>query len=307
MIFNIIFAGTPEFASVALQYLIDNGHTISLVLTKPDSISGRGRELKYPAVKILALKYDIPVLQPTSLKSNEIEQALKDVNADFMIVAAYGMILPQAILDIPKYGCLNIHGSLLPAWRGAAPIQRAILAGNNETGITIIQMNAGLDTGDILSMYSLPILETDTTDSLYEKLAIVGGKAIVETIKNYLMITPVSQLAENVSYAVKLTKEEAKINWNQSCSKILIGIRGYNPFPGAFTLLNDKTVKVWEAQHFNNEHHLIPGSIVVSNKKLLVAGNDGFISIEKIQLPGQKKISAQDFINGNKNLLIMFN
>lgn len=300
--FNIIFAGTPDFASFALESLIQQGHTISLVITKPDAISGRGNQLKPSSVKEMALKYHIPVHQPSHLKSEETYELLQSQQADFMIVAAYGLIIPQRILDIPKNGCLNIHGSLLPKWRGAAPIQRALLAGDTITGITIIQMDSGLDTGDMLLKHSVNIEQTDTSGSLYDKLTLVGAAAINACLNEYCLITPEKQNNSETCYAEKLTKEEAKIDWNDEAELVIRKIRGYNPIPGAFTILDGKIFKIWKAELIHNDlHSLKAGEIIlIDNKKFLVACAKGVISLSEVQLPGNKRLDIQSFLSGYK-------
>lgn len=300
--FNIIFAGTPDFASVALESLIQQGHTISLVLTKPDAISGRGNQLRPSSVKEMAIKYNIPVHQPSTLKSEETFELLKAQDADFMVVAAYGLIIPQRILDIPKNGCLNIHGSLLPRWRGAAPIQRALLAGDKTTGITIIQMDSGLDTGDMLLKYPVTIDEYDTTGSLYDKLTLIGAAAINACINEYFQIIPEKQNNLDTCYAEKLTKEEAKIDWNDEAALVVRKIRGYNPIPGAFTFLNDKLLRVWKAELIHNEEHTYQAGEFVSlnNKEFLVACSKGIIALSEVQLPGSKRLEIKSFLSGYK-------
>lgn len=300
--FNIIFAGTPDFASVALQYLIDQGHTISLVLTKPDAISGRGNQLKPSSVKETALKHNIVIHQPVNLKSDETYEIIKAQNADFMVVAAYGLIIPQRILDIPKNGCLNIHGSLLPRWRGAAPIQRALIAGDSTTGITIIQMNAGLDTGDMLLKYPVNIEKHDTTGSLYDKLTLAGAVCIDSVIKNYYQLIPEKQNDALSCYAEKLNKEESKIDWSEDSITIERKIRGYNPIPGSFTILDNKVFRVYKARVVdNNKHNHRPGTFIsITKKEFLVACGHGVIALEEVQMPGSKKLDIKSFLAGFK-------
>lgn len=306
---NIIFAGTPSFASISLEALIKAGHTISLVLTKPDSVSGRGNTLHPSEVKLKAQEYGLRVETPHTLKTQEAEDLIASVQADIMVVAAYGHIIPKNILRLPKFGCVNIHGSILPKWRGAAPIQRAILSGDKETGITIIQMNEGLDTGDILSIYPIPILEQDSTESLYDKLSYVGAEAIINVLSHIHEIKPLKQSEKGASYASKLSKEEALINWTDSTDIILNKIRGYNPFPGAFTHLHDKILKIWQAQKVDNKDYeafvnMSCGEIVfINSKTMIVKTGDGFISLKVLQLPNAKKLVVQEFLSGQKNLL----
>lgn len=220
-----------------------------------------------------------------------------------MVVAAYGLIIPQRILDLPKNGCLNIHGSLLPQWRGAAPIQRALLAGDKVTGITIIQMDSGLDTGDMLLKYPVEINEEDTTGSLYDKLTLVGAASICSVINDYQLLHPEKQDDTLSNYAVKLTKEEAQINWHEEAVTIERKIRGYNPIPGAFTYLNDKVFRIWSAKILHNEsHNYIPGEFIsLTNKEFLIACSKGILSLEQVQLPGSKKMDIKSFLSGFKN------
>lgn len=270
------------------------------MLTKPDSISGRRNELIPSSVKKTAIEQNIPIYQPLNFKSDKTYEIIQSQNADFMVVAAYGLIIPQRILSLPKNGCLNIHGSLLPRWRGAAPIQRALMAGDKETGVTIIQMNSGLDTGDMLLSYPLTIENDDTTVSLYDKLAIAGAACICETIDNYSILTPQKQDDSNSCYAEKLTKTESKINWNEDCFTIERKIRGYNPMPGAFTTLNNKVFKIWKASVWNDQkHNYQPGEFVsITNKAFFVACSTGIISLKQVQLPGSKKLEIHQFLQG---------
>ena len=245
---RVIFAGTPEFAAIALAQIKAAGFDVVLALTQPDRPAGRGLKLQASAVKQLALTHNIPVAQPRSLRLEgkfpedaiAARVAIEAAQADIMVVAAYGLILPQWVLDAPRLGCLNIHGSLLPRWRGAAPIHRAIEAGDSETGITIMQMDAGLDTGDMLLIETLPIAPTDTTGVLHDKLAAMGGKMVVEALHLAVKgeLRPVKQPQAGVTYAHKVEKHEAAINWNQTADQIVRRIRAFNPFPGAHTMLN---------------------------------------------------------------------
>lgn len=250
----------------------------------------------------MAIKYNLPVHQPSNLKSEETFNLINSCNADFMVVAAYGLIIPQRILDLPKNGCLNIHGSLLPQWRGAAPIQRALLAGDKTTGITIIQMDSGLDTGDMLLKYPVDIDEQDTTASLYDKLTLVGAAAICSVVKNYNLLIPEQQNSSLSNYAAKLTKEEAQINWNEEAIVVERKIRGYNPIPGAFTLLNDKVLRVWRATVINNDSHNYQAGefISLTKKEFIVACKKGIISLKEVQLPGSKKMDIKSFLSGYK-------
>lgn len=293
MAMKIIFAGTPEFAAVSLMDLVNSKHDICAVYTQPDRPAGRGQKLTASAVKQLALQYNLPVFQPASLKSLEEQARLGACNADVMLIAAYGLILPKKVLAIPRYGCINIHASWLPRWRGAAPIQRAILAGDRETGISIMQMDEGLDTGDLLSTHRCEINSTDTTVSLLKKLAKLGSKAMLATLddlqRNYLTHTP--QDPQFITYAAKITKTEAEINWQeQSVFEIDRLIRAFNPWPVAYTYLNGITLRIWQARLVAAEACGEPGTIVaISKQGIHVACHDGILCLTEIQWPNTKR------------------
>ncbi len=300
---KIIFAGTPEFSVSVLTALINAGHNIVGVYCQPDRPKGRGRVLTPCPVKTQALEYNLPVLQPESLKDEEAQTELKNLNAAVMVVVAYGQILPKEVLKIPQYGCLNIHASLLPRWRGAAPIQRAILAGDKTTGIGIMQMNEGLDTGAILLEKTCAITNTDTAQSLHDKLASLGADAIVTALKNLKNLSPTPQNKTEVTYAKKLKKDEAWINWTQSATQINRQIRAFNPYPIAQTnttsdKFNEKTLRILSATAINNNHNSQPGEIIKHDKKeCLVATGDGILSLKTVQLSGKKALNITDFSN----------
>ena len=314
---KIIFAGTPEFAAVALDALLKTEHEIVAVYTQPDRKAGRGQKLTASAVKQLALAHNIPVYQPLHFKSSTEEglaaQAeLKALNADVMVVAAYGLILPQVVLDTPKYGCLNIHGSLLPRWRGAAPIQRAIATGDRETGVTIMKMAAGLDTGDMMYKTLCPIEATDTSANLHDKLAIQGATAIVavlaseQTLKHYLETREVQDEALTV-YAHKLTKAEAQIDWSQSAVAIDRNIRAFNPWPVAFTPLDENNnLRIWNSSLSDvNPGQAQAGEIVLLDKNgvHVACGDQRCICITNLQWPGGKALNAVQ-INQTQKLTV---
>ncbi|CAC9554069.1 Methionyl-tRNA formyltransferase (EC 2.1.2.9) [uncultured Gammaproteobacteria bacterium] len=300
---KIIFAGTPEFSVSVLTALINAGHNIVGVYCQPDRPKGRGRVLTPCPVKTQALEYNLPVLQPESLKDEEAQTELKNLNATVMVVVAYGQILPKEVLQIPQYGCLNIHASLLPRWRGAAPIQRAILAGDKTTGIGIMQMNEGLDTGAILLEKTCAITNTDTAQSLHDKLASLGADAIITALKNLKNLSPTPQNKTEVTYAKKLKKDEAWINWTQSATQINRQIRAFNPYPIAQTnatsdKFNEKTLRILSATAINNNHNGQPGEIIKHDKKeCLVATGDGILSLKTVQLSGKKALNITDFSN----------
>jgi len=305
---RIVFAGTPPFAAAALNALVDAGHAVALVLTQPDRPAGRGMKLTPSAVKQAALARGLPVFQPASLKTPEAQAALRAADADVMVVAAYGLILPQAVLDLPRFGCLNIHASLLPRWRGAAPIQRAILAGDTETGITIMQMDAGLDTGAMLAKTVLPIRDNDTAGSLHDALAEAGARAIVAALANYAAWVPQAQDNALATYAAKLRKEDAKLDWGRPALELERAVRAFNPVPGAWTLLDGAPLKVWSAQVVADAGALqpeartgshAPGEVLSADaERLVIACGNEALSIRELQPAGSKRMSAAAFLAG---------
>lgn len=303
---KVVFAGTPEFAAVALQALINSHHEVIAVYTQPDRPAGRGRKLQASPVKKAALENNIPVYQPVSLKDETEQQQLKDLNADVMIVAAYGLILPQAVLDIPRMGCLNIHASLLPRWRGAAPIQRAILAGDKETGITIMQMNAGLDTGDILSTTSCPIDTNETGGSLHDKLADLGATSLLKTLHELQSgnITPVVQDDSLATYAHKLEKQEAQLNWHNTAQQLDNQVRAFNPWPVSFFVIDEKTIRVWQSKVIEQQHNELPGTVLSADKNGIdVACKNSVLRLLQLQPPGKKSMDVTSFLNGRSDWL----
>ena len=297
---RIIFAGTPEFARVALTALHDAGHTVVAVLTQPDRPSGRGMKLMPSAVKQEALRLGMPVLQPVSLRSTAIQDELQALAADVMVVAAYGLILPQAVLDMPRYGCLNIHASLLPRWRGAAPIHRAIPSGDSETGITIMQMDAGLDTGAMLLRKAIPIAANDTTGSLHDKLAVLGGEMAVAALAAASAGTLVSrpQPEVGVTYAAKISKAEARLDFTLDAAQLERNIRAFNPAPGAFVLWQGQPLKIWQAhvQAANGQ----PGEVLAaSGDGIVVACGLSALCITELQMAGGKRQTAAQLLAGH--------
>lgn len=293
---KLIFAGTPEFAVPALAALIEAGHEILLVLTQPDRPAGRGLRLKASPVKELALRHQLPVYQPETLKTPESQLPLAAVEADAMIVAAYGLILPQAVLDLPKRGCFNIHASLLPRWRGAAPIHRALLAGDKETGITIMQVVLALDAGDMLSKATLPITAQDTSQSLHDALATLGGKLLVETLQALDQITPEPQDAALVTYAEKLRKDEAPIDWSRSAGELSRQVRAFNPFPVAQARSGEDIWRIWMAEAAAGKG--VPGTVLSTGDGIVVACGEGALRITELQKAGGKRLAARDFLAG---------
>ena len=300
---RIVFAGTPEFSVGILHSLIEAGHDIVGVYCQPDRPKGRGRVLSACPVKEAALAHDLPIYQPLSLKDDNAQAELKVLNADVMVVVAYGQILPKAVLEMPTHGCLNIHASLLPRWRGAAPIQRAILAGDTLTGVGIMQMDEGLDTGDILLEKSCEITTKDTAQSLHDKLAVLGSEAIVEALEKLDQLTPSKQDNSGVTYAQKLKKEEAWINWQQSATQINQQIRAFNPYPIAQTNANSdkfeqKVLRILQASVLETTYDADPGTVVQCDKKTcIVATHGGALQLERVQLAGKKALDIKDFLN----------
>jgi len=296
---KIIFAGTPPFAADALQALLDAGFDVVAVLSQPDRPSGRGMQLTASAVKQLALQHGLPVLQPSSLKTDEVQQQLAAYQADVMVVAAYGLILPRAVLDLPRYGCLNIHASLLPRWRGAAPIQRAILAGDAETGVTIMQMDVGLDTGDMLLKKTCAIGEMDNASTLHDHLAKLGASAIVEALQALpdALLQPISQDNSLATYAAKLLKTEAQMDWSQPAAQLHRNVRGYCPFPVANAMLNATPIKVWQAS-LSTESGTAGTVLAVDKRGILVACGQGALWLEVLQRPNGKALPAAGFVHG---------
>lgn len=300
---KVIFAGTPDFAAKHLQALIHSHHEVVAVYSQPDRPAGRGKKLQASPVKQLATENDITVFQPESLRNDEAQQQLSTLRADIMVVVAYGLILPQAVLDTPRFGCLNVHGSLLPRWRGAAPIQRAVWAGDKETGVTIMQMDKGLDTGAMLLKKALPILPTDTSASLYGKLAEIGPIALLETLDKLELLSPETQDESLANYAEKLSKPEAKLNWSLGAEQLERNIRAFNPWPVSFFEIDAGPVKVRQAKvidlDMNNKQ---PGQILSADKQgLLVATSNQGLLITSLQLPGKKEMSVADVLNARKD------
>jgi methionyl-tRNA formyltransferase len=303
---RLIYAGTPEFAVPALAKLHAAGHEVVACLTQPDRPAGRGQKIHASPIKEFAQQNGIPVLQPLSLRKADIKKQLRKLNADVMIVAAYGLILPESVLVIPRLGCLNIHASILPRWRGAAPIQRAIEAGDETTGITIMQMDAGLDTGDVLSKHEIHILPTDTASSVHDKLSVLGADAIVETLGllDDGQIKSIQQDDTLASYAQKLNKKEANIDWSESAEQIERKVRAFNPWPCAYTTYKDQSLRVWQsevsdAQQLPNEA-VKCGQVIVSRPEGIdVQTGLGILRIHAVQLAGRKRMDVKQFVNAH--------
>jgi methionyl-tRNA formyltransferase len=307
---RVIFAGTPEFARVALERLYAAGFNIPLVLTQPDRPAGRGMKLQPSPVKQFALEHHIDVAQPRSLRldgkypedAQTAKAAIDAAAADVMVVAAYGLLLPQWVLDVPRLGCMNIHASLLPRWRGAAPIHRAIEAGDAETGVTIMQMDAGLDTGDMLLIERIPIAHDDTTGTLHDKLASLGGRLIVEALElaacGGLKRRP--QPAEGVTYASKIDKAESAIDWAEPAEVIARRVRAFNPAPGAAAHIGGEAIKIWRATSLEGRGAAAPGTIVAIDEQGIgvACGDGGWLQITELQRAGGKRLASADFLRG---------
>ena len=299
---NIVFAGTPEFSVPALQALLDSRHAVVAVYTQPDRPSGRGRRTMESPVKQLALQAKIPVFQPATLKTAEAQQALQALRPDLMVVVAYGLILPSAVLRIPRLGCVNLHASLLPRWRGAAPIQRAILAGDTETGVCLMQMDAGLDTGPLLACSRCSIENNDTGSHLHDRLAQLGAGLLADNLDalEHGALTPQLQDAAKATYAHKLLKSEALIDWSCKAADIARKVRAFNAWPVAETRYLGRQLRIWEAQPREGESSAPPGSIISAGRDgFEVACGSGRLLVLKVQLPGARAVSAADFLNAH--------
>ncbi len=304
---RIIFAGTPDFAARHLDALLSSEHQVVGVFTQPDRPAGRGKKLMPSPVKVLAEEKGLPVYQPSSLRPQENQQLVADLQADVMVVVAYGLILPKVVLEMPRLGCINVHGSLLPRWRGAAPIQRSLWAGDNETGVTIMQMDVGLDTGDMLYKLACPITAEDTSATLYDKLAQLGPHGLIETLQQLANgnAKPEVQDETLVTYAEKLSKEEARIDWSLSAAQLERCIRAFNPWPMSYLLIEDQPVKVWKASVIDRQSGATPGTIIDAGKQgIQVATRDGVLNLESLQPAGKKAMSAQDLLNSRREWFI---
>lgn len=294
---RVIFAGTPDFAAQALAAILAAGHDVPLVLTQPDRPAGRGMKLQLSAVKQLALAHNLPIFQPERLKDPTTHEPIHAAQADVMVVAAYGLILPQAVLDMPRYGCLNIHASLLPRWRGAAPIQRAIEAGDVETGVTIMQMDAGLDTGAMLLAEPLKVGAGETAGELHDRLATLGARLIVTALAQPDALTPVAQPTTGATYAAKISKAEAQLDWAEPADVLARKIRAFNPFPGATLPLAGEPVKIWRAEAVTGSGS--PGQILAADASgIVVAARHGALRLTELQKPGGRRVTSADFLRG---------
>lgn len=298
---RIVFMGTPDFSVPALNALVDAGHEVAAVVTQPDRPKGRGKDVQMTPVKLQALEYGIPVYQPEKVKDPAFVEILKELHPEAIVVIAFGQILSKAILDIPPYGCVNIHASLLPKYRGAAPIQWAVIDGEKETGVTTMMMDVGLDTGDMLEKTVIPLDPKETGGSLFEKLSQAGGKLILSTLdklgKGTAVRTP--QKDEDSTYAKMLTKSLGRIDWSMEAEAIERLIRGLNPWPSAYTSLHGKTLKLWDGDVLKETTDARPGQVVLCDpRRLVVAAGEGLLSIRQLQLEGKKRMDVETFLRG---------
>ncbi|MFR9704607.1 methionyl-tRNA formyltransferase [Aeromonas sanarellii] len=301
---KLIFAGTPDFAARHLAALLSSGHEVVAVYTQPDKPAGRGQKLTASPVKELALAHSLPVYQPASLRNEAAQAELAALGADLMVVVAYGLILPKAVLDTPRLGCINVHGSLLPRWRGAAPIQRSIWAGDAETGVTIMQMDVGLDTGAMIRKVSCPIAADETSASLYDKLAGLGPQALVDTLDAMAAGDTVAEPQDDAlaNYAEKLSKEEARIDWSMEAAAIERCIRAFNPWPISWFEVAGQTVKVWQAEVVPQAHGQAAGTLLKADKQgIEVATGQGVLRLLTLQPPGKKAMSVSDLLNSRRD------
>lgn len=297
---KIIFMGTPDFAVNTLEALIQKGHEVTCVVTQPDKPKGRGKSVQFSPVKECALSHQLPVFQPVRIREEEAVQELFSYAADIIVVVAFGQILPKEILEWPQYGCINVHASLLPQYRGAAPIQWAVIDGAQASGVTIQKMDEGIDTGDIMAQTVVPLDDKETGGSLFEKLAVAGAKLCTDTIRRLeeKTVTYEKQEHEKATYAKMLKKQSGSIDWTKSAVEIERLIRGLNPWPSAYSYLNGKMLKIWKASVGQDLKGLQPGMLAVSAKKLEVQTKKGSLLLEEVQLEGKKRMSVEDFLRG---------
>lgn len=299
---NVVFMGTPKFAVPTLEKLIENHH-VAAVVTQPDKQKGRGKKVSFPPVKESAVKHGIPVLQPVKARDEEFIDDLERLKPDVIVVVAYGQILPERILNIPQYGCINVHGSLLPKYRGAGPIQWAVLNGEKETGITTMYMEKGLDTGDMIDKAIISLDERETSGTLHDKLMVLGADLLIETLKKLEDGTAVriKQTDEDSTYAPMLSKEMGRIDFTKSADQIEQWVRGLNPWPSAYTELGSKTMKIWDAETVDYDGDGKPGTVVdVTKKQIVVACGENALALNEIQLSGKKRMAVQAFLAGSK-------
>ncbi len=299
---RIVFMGTPDFSVGTLEKLVEAGHKIIGVVTQPDKPKGRGKALQPTPVKEAALKHGLTVYQPRRIREEEFQAVLKDLNPEVIVVVAFGQIIPKTVLELPKYGCINVHASLLPKYRGAAPIQWAVIDGEKTAGVTIMKMDEGLDTGDMYAKAEIPLAEDETGGSLFDKLSLLGAELLAESLPKIASgeLAPVPQPEESPNgYARMITKEDGRMDWTRPAEELERRIRGVIPWPGAFSRLNNKTLKIWKAEIINENSKMEPGQVVQAGKKgLAVQTGDGQILITDLQLEGKKRMQADAFLRG---------
>ena len=304
---RIVFAGTPEFAVPPLRALLDSPHEICGVYTQPDRPAGRGRKLTPSPVKVLALEAGLPVFQPETLKDEAAQAQLRNLNPDLMVVVAYGLLLPRAVIDTPPLGCINIHASLLPRWRGAAPIQRSIMAGDSETGVTIMYIEPRLDAGPMLLKKACPIGPDDTAGDLHDRLSRIGAEALLETLPSIAAGTAQPEIQDEslVTHAAKINKDDAQLDWSRPAAELQCQVRAFNPWPVAETVYRDQILRVWRATVVPESRSEPPGTLLIDGENLDVVTGHDCLRLLEIQLPGGKRISARDFINGHPETGLM--
>ena len=305
---RIIFAGTPEFSVPTLKTLIASEHEVVAVYTQPDKASGRGQQIQMSPVKQCALEHNIPVYQPVSLKNLDEQEFLKSLKPDLMIVVAYGLILPPAVLETPTIDCINIHASLLPRWRGASPIQQAILAGDKKTGVCIMRMEAGLDTGPVFAKSECDILASDTAQTLHDRLSLLGAETLLQVLSHIHAITPEKQSEDGVSYAGKISKKDGLIDWNKTAWEISCQARAFNPWPVAYFYIDEQYIRVWEGICFSNENsNAIPGTILHVNPEGIdvAAGQQSIFRITRCQLANSKVLPVKECLNAARSLFVV--
>lgn len=302
---KIVFAGTPEFAVASLEQLMQSHHDVLAVYTQPDRPAGRGRQLKPSAVKVRAQAYDLPVYQPASLKNTEVQAQLQHFNADVIAVVAYGLMIPDAVLTMAPHGCINVHPSLLPRWRGAAPLQRTILAGDAQTGVATMQLDSGMDTGPIYLLEKTTVQPFETSGQLHDRLAVVGARLLLRTLDKIETenLQPTPQSTEGVTHANKITKEEAQLDWSKPALVLQHAVCGFNPVPIAYTFYKNDRLRIWQAQKVAGHFSAVPGTIIHAAKEGIdVATGEGVLRLLTVQLPGGKPLSAAEFLNREQGL-----